>query len=328
MHFRFLARLVTVLALTAGLTSAAWAKPQAKQAQGYKGYARGSALITAKELKQLIDAKDPKLVILAAENEVEYRLGHIPGSFQVDRPAYEAPAETQNGVTGNLIDAAGFTKLAQNLGINKDSKVVVYDTKYDATRLWWAFFYYGKADVRVLDGGIKAWKESGYDTDILASEAKKRGSLVAKVAAQRFRVDTPEILALKDSDKGQLWDNRDRKEFCGEELKKGAYRKGRIPWGKASDWTIFKKKENAAEWISAAESKGVLGRLGVDPKKDQYFFCQSGVRSTQAMFTFYLLGYPLEKLHNYDSSWIGWSKDPSLPIETGCSVTPTVASAQ
>lgn len=320
---RYLKRALPVLALTIALASTAWAK----QTQGYKGYARGSALITAKELKQLIDAKDPKLVILAAANDLEYRLGHIPGSHQVDRPAYEAPAETQKGISGNLIEAAGFTRLAQTLGINRDSTVIVYDTKYDATRLWWAFLYYGKGDVRVLDGGIKAWKDAGYDTAILAPESARRGSFVAKVSAPGTRVDTSAILALQNPAKGQLWDNRDSKEYCGEELKKGAYRKGRIPWGKHSDWVIFKKKENAAEWIGAEESQRVLKKLGADPSKDQYFFCQSGVRSTQALFTFYLLGYSLSKLHNYDSSWIGWSKDATLPIENGCDI-PTVASAK
>ena len=165
-------------------------------------------------------------------------------------------------------------------------------------------------------------------TVVFAPDAALQGTFVAGISAPRFRVDTPEILALQGSGKGQLWDNRDQKEYCGEDLKKGAYRKGRIPWGKHSDWVIFKKKENAAEWISAAEAQGMLKKLGADPKKDQYFFCQSGVRSTQALFTFYLLGWPLEKLHNYDSSWIGWSKDPSLPIETGCSVNTPVALAK
>ncbi|MEI6205458.1 MAG: rhodanese-like domain-containing protein [Desulfuromonadales bacterium] len=132
----------------------------------YKGYLRGNALITVQELKRLIDAKVPKLVILAAENNVEYRLGHIPGSYQVDRPVIEAPPETQNGVAGNIIDAAGFSKLTQSLGINRDSTVVVYDSKYDATRLWWAFTYYGKGDVRVLDGGIKAWRDAVYGRSV------------------------------------------------------------------------------------------------------------------------------------------------------------------
>ena len=56
---------------------------------------------------------------------------------------------------------------------------------------------------------------------------------------------------------------------------------------------------------------------GADPKKDQYFYCQSVVRSTQGLFALYLSGWPLEKLHNYDSSWIGWSKDTDLPLEAG-----------
>jgi 3-mercaptopyruvate sulfurtransferase SseA len=285
---------------------------------GYKGYPRGNALISVQELKKLIDVKEPKLVILAAENSVEYRLGHIPGSYQVDRPVIEAPPETQNGVSGNIIDAAGFTKQAQSLGISRNSTIVVYDTKYDATRLWWAFTYYGKIDVRVLDGGIKAWKAAGYPVDLLAPDAPaKSGNFIAKVTLPSLRVDTADIIAVQSSSKAQLWDNRDIREFTGDELKKGAYRAGRIPGSVHSDWVLFKKKENSSEWVTATELKSLLQKLGYDRNKEQYFYCQSGVRSTQAIFALYLAGWPLEKLHNYDSSWIGWSKDKNLPIASG-----------
>ena len=140
----------------------------ARAADKYKGYARGEMFITAQELSQLMQANDPKLVVLAVASKTEYFTGHIPGAFHIWRPDYEAPPETQGGVTDNIIDAAGFTKLMQGLGIDADSKVVVYDHKYDATRLWWAFFYYGKTDVRVLDGGIKAWTKNGGKTDLMA----------------------------------------------------------------------------------------------------------------------------------------------------------------
>jgi thiosulfate/3-mercaptopyruvate sulfurtransferase len=284
----------------------------------YKGYQRGNALITAQELKHLIDAKDPKLVILAAENSVEYHLGHVPGSYQVDRPAIEAPPETQNGVTGNIIDAAGFSRLVQRLGINHDSTIVVYDTKYDATRLWWAFTYYGKADVRVLDGGVKAWRAAGYPVDLLAPSAPARsGNFVGKVSLSSLRVETPDIVSAQNSSNAQIWDNRDLKEFTGEELKKGAQRAGRIPGSSHSNWTVFKKKENQAEWLPASELLSVIDKLGYDRSKELFFYCQSGVRSTQAIFALYLAGWPLEKLHNYDSSWIGWSRDKNLPIVSG-----------
>jgi 3-mercaptopyruvate sulfurtransferase SseA len=35
----------------------------------------------------------------------------------------------------------------------------------------------------------------------------------------------------------------------------------------------------------------------------------------------------MEELHNFDSSWIGWSKDNRLPIETGLSREDTPALA-
>lgn len=298
------------------------------QEAGYKGYQRGYALITVQELKRLIDSSDPRLVVVAAENSVEYRLGHIPGSYQVDRPDIEAPPETQNGITGNIIDPVGFTKLTQKLGINSDSIVVVYDSKYDATRLWWAFTYYGKADVRVLDGGIKAWRKAGYTVDLLAPVLPERkGNFVATVTVPSLRIDTVDIIAAQGNSRAQIWDNRDIKEFTGEELKKGAYRAGRIPESHHSDWALFKKKENQAEWISASELVPLIKKLGYDRSKDQYLYCQSGVRSTQAIFALYLAGWPIEKLHNYDSSWIGWSKDKSLPLLTGVPSIPSVALA-
>jgi thiosulfate/3-mercaptopyruvate sulfurtransferase len=305
----FLALLSFPLLLVAG-SSAAQA--------GYKGFPRSDALITVQELKGLLDAGDPSLVIIAAERSAGYHAGHIPGAYHLDRPDYAAPPDTQNGVTGNILGAAGFTELARRLGINRDSTVVVYDSKVDATRLWWAFTYYGKTDVRVLDGGIKAWKAAGYPVEVLNPDAPAQpGNFVAKVALPHLRVDTADIVSLRNNPAAQLWDTRSIEEFTGDTLKKGAYRAGRIPGGRHSEWTLFKKKENRAEWLTAAEIAPLLSELGFDPEKEHYFYCQSGVRTTQVIFALYLSGWELEKLHNYDSSWIGWSKDDSLPLEAG-----------
>jgi thiosulfate/3-mercaptopyruvate sulfurtransferase len=56
----------------------AWVGP-AVAGQKYKGFERGEALITAEELKKLIDAKDSKLVVLAVVEPVSYRAGTFPG---------------------------------------------------------------------------------------------------------------------------------------------------------------------------------------------------------------------------------------------------------
>jgi thiosulfate/3-mercaptopyruvate sulfurtransferase len=292
----------------------------AQAGEKYKGYVRGGEVfITAEELNRLIQTNDPKLVVIAVASKTEYYSGHIPGSFQLWRPDYEADPKTQGGVTDNIIDAEGFTKLMQKIGVDADSKVVVYDHKYDATRIWWAFFYFGKTDVRILDGGIKAWTHAGYGTDLVAGgKASRLGTWVAKVTYPRLRVDTPEIMGLKDRTDAQLWDVREDWEFCGSKIKEGAFRAGRIPWGVQADYVLVKTKENHSEWLSAAEVQKNMEKLGFDPKKEQYFYCQSGVRCTNWMSTLYALGWPIEKMHNYDGSWIAWSLDEKLPIEKGC----------
>jgi len=53
--------------------------------------------------------------------------------------------------------------------------------------------------------------------------------------------------------------------------------------------------------------KNVLENAGFDNTKKQYFYCHSGVRTTQVMYCLYLLGWDEHQLCNYDGSWIEWS---------------------
>ena len=145
--------------------------------QKYKGFERGESLIPVQELKNLMDAKDPKLVVLAVvEPVLFYKAGHIPGSINVWRPDYELKVGEPYPFDGMLLERDGFQNFARGLGIDNDSKVVVYDEKYDAPRLWWAFYLYGKTDVRVLDGGYPAWKAAGYGVDMSPSRGTGAGT--------------------------------------------------------------------------------------------------------------------------------------------------------
>ena len=287
-------------------------------AANYKGYPRGDIFITPQELNQLIEANDPKLVVFAVAGRAEFMTGHIPGSFQIWRPDYAAPAETQGGVIDNVMTEADFTELMQGFGVDPDSKVVVYDHKYDATRIWWNFYYFGKTDVRILDGGIKGWRDAGFRTSmLLGAKPERRGTWKAKIAYPSMSVRTKDIQVIRHEANCQLWDNRGDRQFLGETTQKGATRPGRIPEAAQCDWVHFKTKANDAEWVTADEAREALNKVGFDPEKHHYFYCQSGVRTTQMIATLYALGYPMEKMHNYDDSWIGWSMDESLPAKTG-----------
>ena len=61
------------------------------------------------------------------------------------------PADRRLGIGGRGISGRG---------IDANSPVVVYDDKdmKDAARIWWILRYFGVKDVRLLNGGIRAWR--------------------------------------------------------------------------------------------------------------------------------------------------------------------------
>jgi thiosulfate/3-mercaptopyruvate sulfurtransferase len=290
----------------------------ASAAEKYKGYERGDVLISAQELKQLIDAKDPKLLIVAVANVAEYRLpGHVPGAIRIWRPDYEIPVGQKYPFEGMMLERAEFEAFARKIGVNNDTKLVIYDHQYDATRVWWGFMLYGKV-ARVLDGGFQAWKAAGFDTDTFAPSAPPAGDFTAQAPKPRMTALMEDVYRAEKDANIQLWDTREPSEWSGAELKKGAFRKGRIPWAKFFNWKEFKKPvaqgEAFTEFKPAAEAQQVLATFGVDRNKDQIFYCQSGVRTTTHIFVMYMLGYDMAKLRNYDGSWIEWSYHEKNPI--------------
>ncbi|MFT6165918.1 MAG: thiosulfate/3-mercaptopyruvate sulfurtransferase [Vicingaceae bacterium] len=54
----------------------------------------------------------------------------------------------------------------RTLGINKNSKIVVYDSLgiYSSPRVWFLFNNMGHESVFVLNGGLEEWINSGYPT--------------------------------------------------------------------------------------------------------------------------------------------------------------------
>lgn len=312
---------VTWMAATASLVVLGAAGSVA--AGNYKGFERGDALITAQELKSLVDAKDPKLVVLAVVAPVNYKLGYIPGALNTWRPDYEPKQNEPYPFEGMILNRSDFQHFARKLGICDDSKVVLYDDQYDATRLWWAFHMYGKTDVRILDGGYQAWKAEGFPTEmaVFNPTADETGTFVAKPARTAMVASMADVWAAKTDPEIQLWDNREQKEWTGEELKKGAYRQGRIPWAQYLSWKEFKQpvgsEKNPTAFRDAAAIQEVVKKHGMDPAKRQIFYCQSGVRTTTLMFSLYLLGWDVDKLANYDGSWIEWSYYSENPLVTG-----------
>jgi len=287
----------------------------------YKGLARGESLITVDQLKQLLDANDPKLIVLAVVEPASYKTGHIPTSINVWRPDYEHKVGQPYPFEGMLLDREGFQGFARELGIDNDSKLVVYDEKYDATSVWWAFHLYGKTDVRVLDGGYPAWKAvlPGTDTSPARARGRKTGNFVATQRRSGWLASMDDVRGAQARKGVRVWDAREPEEWSGAEKKGSARRAGRIPWAAFQSWKVYRVEIDGklTGFKSAPEIRQVIKTFKMDPRDEHIFYCQSGVRSSTAVFALWLMGWDPDRLYNYEGSWLEWSYHDSNPVVTG-----------
>ncbi|WP_034750181.1 sulfurtransferase, partial [Halalkalibacter wakoensis] len=89
--------------------------------------------------------------------------------------------DKEHPVEGYLVSKQTFEQKMNQLGIKDQDTVVVYDEGDDtrATRLFYALEYYGHQNVRLLNGGYKAWQanEGKISKDI---HSPKRGNFTAR----------------------------------------------------------------------------------------------------------------------------------------------------
>lgn len=130
---------------------------------------RHDILIEADELLQRID--DPNLRIFDAtisffELEPEktahdvYLEGHLPNAAFFD---HDKVSVSDSKYRYMILPEADLAARIGELGIGNDNEVIVYTDGLFAcaTRAWWVLRYAGHNNVRILNGGIKAWQAAG-----------------------------------------------------------------------------------------------------------------------------------------------------------------------
>ena len=127
-----------------------------------------SVLVDADWLKAHLDDSSIAIIDLSF-NESNYLEAHIPGALFVDWQT--ELSDPQRPELYAIMAQADFQSLMTKLGIQNDATVVLYDDMHSraALRLFWIMRYYGHADIRLLDGGRRAWRRAGF---VLESHAE------------------------------------------------------------------------------------------------------------------------------------------------------------
>jgi len=239
------------------------------------GYAHPEILIQPEELRVLIEKRDPGIRIIDVREKLQYLSGHIPGAVQVWRPDIE---DKNHPIPGMMAPQPQIEELLGTLGISEKSTLIIYSDLYDHARLWWILAYYGFPfkQMKLLDGGIDVWKAKGYPLEVTSTKVEKtRFKLQGETKGRKPLLCTlPEVKsALKKPDKVVL-DVRTKKEYVGEEIKKGVTKGGRIPGVTWIEWkeTIVEEGPYKGYWKSAEEIKKTFSVKGVTPEKDVYLY--------------------------------------------------------
>ena len=276
-------------------------------------------LIRVAELAELIQTDEVdrgrRLVLLDVrftlgrdDGRAVYEQGHIPASRWVDlEHDLAGPATLVRAGRHPLPDAGRFSHAMQVAGVDHDSVVVITDgdNALAASRLWWMLTDAGHENVRVLDGGFRAWKSAGLAVEQGPGLAPERGDFVAR-PGQRASVDGTQVE--KRGTERRLLDVRAPERYRGESEPMDSVA-GHIPGAvnrpSADNFTDDGRFRSPAE----------LAARFADVNAGDIVYCGSGITAAQTVLAAEIGG--VQGLALYSGSWSDWITDSKRGIAVG-----------
>ena len=138
--------------------------------------------------------------------------------------------------------------------------------------------------------------------------------------AGEILIDDKTMLAALGKSGIALLDVRDVDEWIGDSSspygKDFCPRKGRIPGAVWLEWyRMMKPTAEGPRFKSSDEILAECATVGITPDTPVYLYCFKGARASNTFLALKNAG--VKDVRMYFGSWNEWSRDPSLPIESG-----------
>ena len=265
-----------------------------------------------------------------------YAAGHLPGAQFLD--VEEALTRHTGDPRDGRHPLPQVDRLAEELaaaGVTPGREIVVYDEagSFAAGRAWWVLRWVG-LPVRVLDGGVDAWRAAGHPLTCEPAEsvadAGSAGSDEAAEATREADPVKPMMLipghlptltadeAAAAADEGVLVDFRAPERFRGdvEPIDPVA---GHIPG--AINIPVAGLFATSGELPDEATLRELLAPAlaAATAGEPVAAYCGSGVSAAQGILALATLGVSAAL---YPGSWSAWCNDPARPVATGVADSP------
>lgn len=272
-------------------------------------------LVSTQWLQNKLNDPDLVLLYVMGLKQTQTDLAHDPAAVQIPESRFfDLNQDFQRPDTdfpNTMPTPEQFTAACQELGIQKNSKIVLYDGSgiYASPRAWWLFKVMGHTDVAVLNGGLPAWKAAGLPTEAFQKHTFPKGDFEADFQVDQFR-DTAAIKANISSQEAAVIDARSYGRFQGTEPEpRAGLSSGHIPGSYNIPFTeVLENGQYKSPEALAAVFKDL------DLTQDQLTFtCGSGITACIVLLAAEQVLGDLPKAV-YDGSWTEWASTEGLPI--------------
>ncbi len=260
---------------------------------------------------------DPNLILLEAKigsvhsSAKSPQLKHLPNARIFD---LEQVKDHSTSLPHMMPDPSYFEKCARELGIDSDSKIVVYDPEgiYAGPRIRWMFKAMGHELITVLNGGLTLWERDGYPISAeIGQPPNAEGSFSARMIPKLF-CDASDVEQAIKTGRHCLIDARNSERYQGavSEPRPGL-RQGHIPTAVNIPFESVLDSSGALKTVP--ELRAIFHEISRD-HSPIIFYCGSGVTACITAIAAESIG--LKPIQIYDGSWSEWGIPSDRPIET------------